>query len=1006
MRFIATITFMGLLCSATFSFGNTSPSASILSSASLKGSFQLQAGNAKTNQTDTTEDPVDTVKLKHRSNRKAFISQSKSKMDSINPKHLADFPAVSLQQYLKGQVAGVYVQEPSGEPGSVQNMFIHGTSQPLLSAKELFQTQPLVILDGVPLVGEHPFAFDIQQYKFNRIGPETNLLSIINMDNIESVEVLKNLSDIAIYGPKAVNGVILLTSKAAGTKRRINFESYVGIAQKSPVTTINGKFENDFRRQFYDKYTANGSYSENDVYPLYLSNSINNAYYGPANWNDMYYSNGMVYSVNAGISGGTERANFRFSIGTLRNEGVADKTGSNRYGTRFNINMKPLDWLTFSASVNANRVDRQRNKNVRDRLSQVNYIPDLSSPLPSNKEQYGQYLNEFDKGFDDNRSNIVEGLGKVGIDLGRFKFTSSFGIDYNEGYRDIFFPRTLMQTTNYASNYFGYNQRAFFDNSASYDLLMNDDHNLNFTVASSFQYDTYKYNYAYAYKGSNDFIKLNLLRSDPTKENEYLEPYVFSRELVYKFLDKTRNNLISFSGRAVYDYKKKYTLSFLLRTDGSSNQQPTSRWFYSPVLSAGWNLKKEFFANDNTVSELNLRASAGRLAKYENFDNYAQGPQYTAFIGFTGNLIAPGYNGFATLTRPYTAGSVGYDLKWAYSDQLNIGLDAAFLSNRLRTSVDAYYKEDKNMLLGVPSGAEYGYASVIKNGMAISNTGIDLTLSGDILPASKSVSWTSSINVNYNKNKLTALPGGLSQIAIGDRLLKVGEAVDGYWLLTNEGIYNTDAEVPQNSNGQKLSYNGITLKAGDPRWKDLNNDNLIDNQDKTISGHALPVISGGFNNDFKAGNWTLSVNMYYNLGRQLINQEMSNRFDFINREGLNNMNSAREITYWEKRGDYSKYPLYNPWSSVSPFQVNQDLFLENASFLKLRTVSLGYDLTKLMKTNVPLMERFYVYGSVNNVFTLTKYTGQDPELVNYTGYDTGYGMQIPRTYLLGVKMDF
>ena len=927
------------------------------------------------------------------------------KASSLEPSKLSLFPTVSLQQLLKGRAAGLYTQEPNGEPGTNQNMFIRGTSMPLLSAKELYQTQPLIILDGIPLTSDHPFAQDIQQFKFNRIGPETNALSIIDMDNLASVEVLKDISAIAIYGPKAANGVILLTSKGAGSRRQISFNSYIGLAQKKPVTTINGKFENTFRKQFYDKYTANGSYSDNDVYPLYLSDSLNNAYYGPADWTDQYYGNAMAYSVNAGISGGTDLANFRFSIGNLRNEGIGDGTGVDRYSTRFNINMKPLQWLTFSAMVNANRIERQRNKNVRDRLSQVNYIPDLSSPLSPNKESYGNYLSEFDKGFDNNKSNIVQGFARIGIDLGKFRFNSTFGVDYNEGYRDIFYARTLLQTTNYASNYFGFSQRAFFDNTASYDLALNDDHKFNFEVGSSFQYDTYKYNYAYAYKGSNDFIKLNLLVSDPNAGN-YLEPYVFNRFLVYKFLDKTRNNMVSFSGKVAYNYKEKYSFSALLRADASSNQQPTSRWFYSPVFSAGWNMKKEFFEDNKTISDLNLRASAGRLGRHEFYDNYAQGPQYTAFIGFTGNLIAPGYNGFATLTRPYTTGSVGYDLGWAYSDQLNLGLDASFLSNRLRASVDVYSKDDKNQLLGIPSGSEYGYSTIIHNGMSINNTGVDLTLSAAILTPAKTVSWTSSINVNYNRNKLKALPGGLSEIAIGNRLLQVGQAVDQYWVLTNAGIYNSDAEVPQNSNNQKMSYKGIPLKAGDPRWNDLNGDNLINDQDKILKGHSLPIISGGFSNDFGYRNWTLSLNMYYNLGRDLINQEMANRFDFINREGLNNINSVKEITYWEKRGDYSKYPLYNPWSSSAPYQVDQDLFLENASFLKLRSVSLGYDLTKIMKKKTPLMERFYVYGSVNNVFTLTKYTGQDPELVDYTGYDTGYGMQIPRTYTVGVKMDF
>lgn len=933
------------------------------------------------------------------------VKKGIQKASSLEPSKLSLFPAVSLQQILKGRAAGLYTQEPNGEPGTNQNMFIRGTSMPLLSAKELYQTQPLIILDGIPLTSDHPFAQDIQQFKFNRIGPETNALSIIDMDNLASVEVLKDISAIAIYGPKAANGVILLTSKGAGSRRQISFNSYIGLAQKNPVTTVNGKFENTFRKQFYDKYTANGSYSDNDEYPLYLSDSLNNAYYGPADWTDEYYGNAMVYSVNAGISGGTDLANFRFTIGNLRNEGVGDGTGVDRYSTRFNINMKPLEWLTFSAMVNANRVERQRNKNVRDRLSQVNYIPDLSSPLSPNKESYGNYLAEFDKGFDNNKSNIVQGFARIGIDLGKFRFNSTFGVDYNEGYRDIFYARTLLQTTNYASNYFGFSQRVFFDNTASYDLALNDDHNFNFEAGSSFQYDTYKYNYAYAYKGSNDFIKLNLLESNPRAGN-YLEPYVFNRFLVYKFLDKTRNNMVSFSGKVAYNYKEKYSFSALLRADGSSNQQPTSRWFYSPVFSAGWNMKKEFFEDNKTISDLNLRASAGRLGRHEFYDNYAQGPQYTAFIGFTGNLIAPGYNGFATLTRPYTTGSVGYDLGWAYSDQLNLGLDASFLSNRLRASVDVYSKYDKNQLLGIPSGAEYGYNTIIHNGMSINNTGVDLTVSAAILTPAKTVSWTSSINVNYNKNELKALPGGLSEIAIGNRLLQVGQAVDRYWVLTNEGIYNSDAEVPQNSSSQKMSYKGIPLKAGDPRWNDLNGDNVINDQDKTLKGHSLPIISGGFSNDFGYRNWTLGLNMYYNLGRDLINQEMANRFDFINREGLNNINSVKEITYWEKRGDYSKYPLYNPWSSSAPYQVDQDLFLENASFLKLRSVSLGYDLTKIMKKKSLMMERFYVYGSVNNVFTLTKYTGQDPELVDYTGYDTGYGMQIPRTYTMGVKMEF
>ena len=1008
MRIIAIITFLGVLCTTTYSYGNTAMYARVSNNTTFKGRLPLKyvhkigrdtAGKAKKDTISNDSAIAITAPFKN-----AIAKRLQSETNNVNPDKTARGPWISLQQYLKGQAAGVYVNEPSGEPGSVQNMFIHGTSQPLLSAREAYSTQPLVILDGVELIADHPYAFDIQQYKYNEIGPATNTLAFVNMDNIESMQVLKGLDATGVYGPKAANGAIVLTSKGASKKRRITFDSYAGVATPKSVTTINGQFENNFRKQFYNKYTATGSFSDLDALPLFLSDSLNNSFYGPSNWNDLYYGSQAIYSVNASISGGDDRANFDFQLGDTRNGGVADKTGMDRYNTRFLLNMKPLDWFTFSAMVTANQILRDRNKNVRDRLAQINYLPDLSTPLAPNKDSYADYLDQFRDGFDKNKTNLFAGYVKAAIDLGNFKFVSSYNIDYNEGYRDIFYPRTLLQTTNYASDYFGYNIRTAVNNLATYEYKINDDNKFNFSLGNTFEYDTYRYTYDYAYKGTTDFIKINLLNSDPNQSN-YLTSTVFQQQLIYKFLDKTKNTQVAFYGKVDYSLKDKYNFSAMLRADASSNQQPTNRWFYSPIFSAGWDMKKEFFAEKNDVSALNLHLSAGRMGRYENFDNYAQGPQYTAFIGYTGNLITPSYGGLSTMTRPYTQGYVPYGLKWAYTDQASVGLDAEILKKRLYLSLNAYYKHDKNMLLGVPSAAEYGYTSVIQNGMAIRNTGLDALISGVILPSDNKFSWRTSLNVNLNHNTLTALPGGLQQIAIDNTLLKVGSAVDSYWLLTNQGIYNTDAEVPV-VNGKTMTYNGITLKTGDPKWKDINGDNEITNADKTLQGHALPTVSGGWSNDFAYKNWSLNLDFYYNLGRKVLNQEMANRFDFYNNDGANDINSVKEIFYWEKRGDYSKYPIYNPASSVDPYQVNQDLFLENASFIKLRTVSLGYDLTSQMKKHFSSLHRFYVYASVNNVFTLTKYTGPDPELVDYTGYDNGYGMQIPRTYLVGVKLDF
>ena len=939
------------------------------------------------------KDSINVLKMRSVYNRLA---------DSVNldPGALATFPGISLQQLLKGKSAGLYVQEPSGEPGTIQNMFIRGAPMPLLSQKELYMSQPLVVLDGIPLITEHPFAFDIQQYDYNRPGPATNIFAAIDMNNIASIEVLKDLAASAIYGPRAVNGVIVLTSKHPVAARSISFNTYIGLAQRPGVTTINGKYENAFRQRFYDLYTTNGRYSDDENYPIYLSDSLNNAYSGKSDWTDLYYRNALIYGVNFGISGGTDKANVRFSLGNTKNEGVADGTGIDRYSAMFNINMKPLPWLIFTANVNANRLDRQRNKTLRDRFTQVNYFPDLSAPPSPNKDYYGQYLDQFKKGFDDNKTNVIDGFARLAIDLGRFKFNTTFIVDYNEGYRDVFYARTLLQGNSYASNYYGYNQRVMINNKATYDLTTADKLNdFHFEAGQSTQWDTYKYDNAYAYKGSNDYIKINLLDSDPNSGG-YLTPTAFPRELTYRFLDKTQENLVSFYGKTDYTFNKKYTISAIIRADGSSNAQPTNRWFYSPVLSAAWSLKNEFFKTSNGINDLILRASAGRMGRLNAYDNYAQGPQYTASVGYTGNLTVPGYNAFAVLTRPYQSGWVGYGIPWSYSNQLDVGLDAGLLKNRLHLSVDYYSKTEKNMLLGIPAFAEYGYTQSIESGMSVVNSGVDLTIRGDILKSRDGFSWTSTLNVNYNKNHLKSLPRGLQEITLDDRYLKVGQPVDQYWVLENEGIYNSEAEVPAG-----LKYNGIAMHAGDPRWKDVNGDNNIDDKDKVLKGHMLPVASGGFDNNFKYGKWDLGVGLYFNLGRDLMNQEMANRFDFINREGNSNISSVKEVTFWEKRGDYSKYPLYNPWSTVIPYRIDQDLLLENASFVKVRYISLGYDLTQFAKKNFKL-SRLYVYGAVNNVFTFTKYTGQDPELVDYTGYDTGYGQPIPRTYTLGVKVDF
>ena len=942
--------------------------------------------------------PVDTNELKSAVFRNNSIDLDKA----------AIYPYSSLQQMLKGEVAGVYIQEPSGEPGTQMGMMIRGTAIPLTSHKDVYDAQPLVVLDGVPLIMDHPFAFDIQQYDYNRIGPATNLLAAIDPNNIASIEVLKDYAAAAVYGPRAANGgVIAIHTKAPVIGgRKIAFNTWFGVSQKPQVNTTNARYENEFRQPYYNRYASLDNIL---TYPLYLRDSTNDAYYGPANWTDLYYANKLIRGVNASLSSGTERANFRFAAGDEQIQNPGDHTKMDRYNAMFEINMLPVSWLTISSMINATRLERQRNTSLRDRFAAVQYLPDLGSPLPPNKAAYGAYLDEYKESFDNNKTNSITGYFRLKVEFSKdWNLVSSVSADYNEGLRDVFYPGTLMETINYISNYFGYNQRVGVNNTLSFHHNWNTKHDVTVEAGQVLEIDFNRYNYSYAYNGPNDLIKLNEVNSDPGKA-EYLTSKVYNRSLISMALDKQRHRLLSFYGHGIYRYKDALDFSLLVRADGSSSAQPDNWWAVSPTFAAGWNLKSTLLAGNEGIDELRLHASWGRIARLFTDDRFGEGPQYLSDLSFSNNPLKFSYDALPGLSRPYSTGYVGTGIKWPYSDQLDLGLDLGFLQHRLNVSLDVYNKTDVNMLFNVPGGAEYGYTSIYRNGLKVRNRGVDLAIQANVLPKAGKVQWRPSANINFNQNTLLALPGGLDEVTIGTgdqaRMLKVGNAIDQFWVLENHGIYNRETDIPAKA-GKQQTYKGTPMSAGDPIWADQNNDNTIDDKDKVLKGHYLPKVSGGFSSDVAYRNITLSFTFYYALGKEILNQDMANHLDFVNHEGQISMDAVKEITFWEKAGDYNRYPLYNPWSKVGAYRADQDLFLENGSFLKLRNVSLQYDFTKTRwwKRN-SIVHGFTVYGTASNLFTITPYTGGDPELIYFNGVDNGYGLPVSRSYTLGVKMD-
>ena len=957
---------------------------------------------------DTTNTPEDTL-LAPATNGVTLIRVSeKFKGTTINEvpsSYIERHPYISLQQYLKGNVAGIYVQETTGEPGAEQNIFIRGISAPLLSKRELFDQQPTIFVNGIPLTQDNPFAYEIQKYDFNRIGPATNLLAAYNQDNIASIEVIKDPVTLASLGSMAANGAIWITTKNARSGfREISINSYYGYASKPNVYATNAAFEDKFRQPFYNRY---GTINDRLNYPPYLRDSTNLDYYGQANWTDLYYKYSPTYNVDASISGGSELANFRFFAGLTKNANSADATSFTRYNGSFFINVAPVKWLMWSSMISYTRQERDRNRNVRDRLAEQRYIPDLTNPLTPNNQLYGTYLKQFDKDFstgaiDDNINNLIQGyLAVSATPFKKLTFNGRIGFDYNEGIRDVFWPRTLLEGNNFVSNYFGYNQRLVITNNFAYDIAVGAKGNLVLRAGQNFVSDVYKYAYAYANNTPNDFTKINVVTGDRNKD-DYLTPRGF---LVNYFPGKMDSRLVSFFGNAIFTHSEVLKLSAVVSREGSSNMQPDNRWFTNYSAGAEYDFRK-LIRQEGLLSSFLANISYARIGKLLSDDRFNAGPSYRVDLGFADEPTLGSYSGIGGLSRPYSTGWVGYNIPWAYTNQVNLGLRFGLLNDRLHLAIDGYQKGDKDMLLPVPVASEWGYSGAYKSGLEVNNTGVDLSMAAQILPqVREKLGWLLTANINYNKNKLVALPDGLNNVEIGNTKLEIGKPIDAFWVLRNNGVYDTDAEVPKNpSTNNTMTYKGVPLKAGDPKWADLNGDYMINDDDKVLEGNYMPRFSGGFGSNLNYRHFTLDFQFYFALKRSALNQYASSRLDFINTEVNNNINSVKEITFWERKQDLTSYPVYNPWSAVVPYQLDQDLFLDNASFLKLRSVSVGYDFSRGGTRTA--FRNCVVYLTGSNLLTFSPFKGDDPELVNYNGIYNGYGLLNPKSLIFGVRMHF
>ncbi len=933
-----------------------------------------------------------------------FNLVSESELDSSYLQYAQKLPYTYLGQMLNG-MAGVNTLRSSGEPGSAPFMLLRGISIPVGSEKDIYANRPLIVVDGIPLIrNDHPYQLSIKTYPLTGIGSGIDISSLIDINNIRKVKVIKGAEAVALYGIHAANGAVVITTPSPRKgEYKIGLNLYSGVALppslniKGGPYLVNGAFEGDLLIPFYHQYA---SASQMLNFPSYLADSTSAAYFGPSDWNDLYYRVALQHGAGINITGGSDRAKFRFGVGEHTENGVADKTALKRYNVYYDMHIIPLTNLGIRIFVQAATANRNRNHSLRERFAEMEYFPNQEYPLPPNKEFLQQYYSYLDEGIDKNLVNSIQAVADMKYTpLQGLALNSRFSVDYNDNHRNFFVPGALNDGNSYNSYFSSMNRRILWNNYLQYNRSFSNHSYLNVQLGQSLEYDRMQYSYIRGYRGPSDFIKIIEVNSEDTTWLTH------KKNFIYSYKDYLNQNIVSFYGSATYNLRDKYTATLYLRSDGSSYFGNGYYWGISSVATLGWDLKQEpWFRESDFFKALNLGASAGRTVREPAEDKYGYGPYYTVDIGWEGSEKVSTYASFPALGLPFNDGYVGGGIKWSYTDQWEIGIDMETALS-LNLSIHAYSKVNRDLLISVPvGGAAYGFSGQWLNGMDVKNSGVEINLRKKfrLMPY---LSWESGIAMQYNQNKLLKLPGGLQAITYGQRRLSVGKAVDQFWLLQNEGIYQKESDVPV-INGKKLSLNGVPFHAGDPRWKDVNQDGIINDADRVLEGHVVAPVHGSWNNVFKFRNWTLGFSFLYSFGKNILNGAIADRFDFAHREGVSGLEGIKELTFWQIKGNLNKYPKYNPWSLVDPYQTDQTLFYEKGGFVKLQSISLQYDLTTLPMIKKSGISKLQLYLTGTNLFIYTPYSGYDPSLTNYFGYNYGYGQPLPLTVTFGIHADF
>lgn len=865
-------------------------------------------------------------------------------------------PVADIGQAIQGRAAGVQVIT-SGEPGANVTFRVRGTGT-------ISNNNPLIVVDGMPLNGG---------------------LNQINMNDVESISVLKDASSTAIYGARGANGVVIVTTKRGSKKEgsTLSFDTFTGIQNAANMVDVLNASQ--FAALNNDMLT-NGGLTPNPAWadPSTVGKGTD--------WVGTLFNPEVMSSYTLSYGNKSEKSNLYVSGNYFKQKGIVLGTDYERFIVQFNSDTRINDHIKFGNSLKlAHDIKSRGDYNIQNALlanptqaitdDTGNYTGPTGNPLYS-----GDILNPI--GQANRVKSTTKGYNLQGnifteiTFLKNFTFKSLGGLETNFWFDRTWSPKyswgSDVQANSYLSQGTNRSITLLWDNTVTYDAYLGN-HHINAVAGSSAQQNKY------------DFLNGSIQKfaSDNTQQidNGTLQPTVGGNASEWA--------IMSYLGRVNYDYDGKYYVTGTIRRDGSSRFGQGNKWGWFPSAALAWRLSSEkFMAKATAVNDLKLRLGYGITGNQE-IGNYAFSSAYNTVLY---NLNNSYVSAVVPTVLPNT------NVKWEGQEQFNAGIDASFFNSRVNLTFDAYVKNTNDMLVPMSVPVTSGYSDIYVpsiNAGKIVNKGIELTLSTKNFTGE--FQWGTDVVFSYNKNKVDSINGdtaiitGSTGLNSTISLIQAGYPVNVFYGYVADGIFQTQADVNSHAVQMPGTNPATSTAPGDVRFKDLNSDGVINDKDRTYLGNPNPKFNFSLNNTFSYKNFDLAIFFQGTYGNDIYN---ANRMYTESMSIVNNQTTAT-LGRWNGVGTSNSMPraVYGDPNNNSRVSSR---FIEDGSYLKLKNINLGYTFPKETFTSVISSAR--VYFSAQNVFTITDYKGFDPE-VSVSGIDNNV-YPVNRIFSLGLNVAF